>query len=290
MTDEIAHQRGTQIEQHLAWARQRGLRATTLYYRGNVLRGVEQSIGVRLVSATRSEIEAWFASLATSDSTRAVTFSHVKMFYRWAERFELRDDNPTHRLDPPVIRRRLPRPIPDDTLMRVLETADDRIRPWLYLAAYAGLRACEVAQLRAEDVVSGAEPPMLLVTDGKGGKQRLIPLHREVQRVLAESNLPAAGYLFLRVKDSGPARTSGLCDAPHVPPWLVSQMSNRHLRAQKAGATFHALRHRFGTQVYANSLDLRVTQELLGHSSPATTAGYAAWSPARGVAAVTALP
>jgi integrase len=64
--------------------------------------------------------------------------------------------------------------------MRVLETADDRIRPWLYLAAYAGLRACEVAQLRAEDVIRNAEPPMLLVTDGKGGKQRLIALHRSV--------------------------------------------------------------------------------------------------------------
>jgi integrase/recombinase XerC len=55
-------------------------------------------------------------------------------------------------------------------------------------------------------------------------------------------------------------------------------------------ATFHALRHRFGTQVYANSLDLRVTQEILGQSSPATTAGYAAWSPERGIAAVAALP
>jgi hypothetical protein len=77
----------------------------TLYYRGNVLRGVEQSVGVPLVSATRSEIEAWFASLATSESTRAVTFSHVKMFFRWADRFELRDDNP----DPS------PRPASDST-------------------------------------------------------------------------------------------------------------------------------------------------------------------------------
>lgn len=43
-------------------------------------------------------------------------------------------------------------------------------------------------------------------------------------------------------------------------------------------ATAHHLRHWFGTKTYEACRDLRVVQELMGHASPVTTAGYAAWS------------
>jgi len=280
---------GDEIEQHLAWARQRGLRPTTLYYRRNVLRSVELVVGQPLVDATREDLEAWFASLTSSADTRSVMLSHLRMFFAWAERFELITTDPTKRLDAPIRRRRVPRPIDEEALARVLATADDRIRPWLYLAAFAGLRAFEVARLRAEDVLADADPPVLVVADGKGGRQRIVPLHPELARVLGGSALPGRGYLFVRVRESGPKRTSGLCDSEHVPAWLVSQLANRHLRAQNAGATFHALRHLFATKLYANSKDLRVTQEMLGHASPATTAAYTAWSHDRAVAAVCSL-
>jgi integrase len=42
----------------------------------------------------------------------------------------------------------------------------------------------------------------------------------------------------------------------------------------------HQLRHRFGTVAYQLSHDLRLVQELLGHASPQTTAGYTRTSPA----------
>jgi integrase/recombinase XerC len=43
-------------------------------------------------------------------------------------------------------------------------------------------------------------------------------------------------------------------------------------------ATGHQLRHWFGTGIYAATHDIRLTQELLGHQSPNTTAGYVAWA------------
>jgi integrase len=43
-------------------------------------------------------------------------------------------------------------------------------------------------------------------------------------------------------------------------------------------ATAHQLRHWFGTNIYAASRDIRLTQELMGHASPITTAGYVAWA------------
>lgn len=54
--------------------------------------------------------------------------------------------------------------------------------------------------------------------------------------------------------------------------------------------TLHQLRHRFGTGTYHATRDLRVVQELMGHSSPVTTAGYAAFDNPDAVAAVQALP
>ncbi len=56
-------------------------------------------------------------------------------------------------------------------------------------------------------------------------------------------------------------------------------------------ATLHQLRHRFATAAYqAAGGDLRLVQELLGHRSPVTTAGYAAYDQAAAAAAVEAIP
>jgi integrase/recombinase XerC len=207
------------------------------------------------------------------------------MLYRWAKRFDHIDHDPTERLDAPITptspttdRRQRARRRPRDR-----EPADQTVA---IFAAYAGLRAGEIARLRAEDILTHTDPPLLLVVDGKGGKQRLVPLHPGLAAVLATSDLPEHGYLFLRVTEAGPPRTIGLRDTPHVPPQLVSMLANRHLKDRGAGATFHQLRHAFATRLYAACHDLRVTQETLGHSSPATTAGYAAWSPERAAIAV----
>jgi site-specific recombinase XerC len=62
----------------------------------------------------------------------------------------------------------------------------------------------------------------------------------------------------------------------------VSQIVNNWLHAHGIDHTLHTARHYFGTKVYAASSDLRLTQELMGHSNPGTTAGYTAWSPEKG--------
>lgn len=51
----------------------------------------------------------------------------------------------------------------------------------------------------------------------------------------------------------------------------------------------HSLRHWFGSSLYSRTRDLRMCQEMLGHSDPATTAAYCAFNPGDAVAAVTGL-
>lgn len=227
--------------------------------------------------ANEAQLGRWYAGLKMTAEARACELSHIRSFYQWALLEELIDVNPTRRLVRPRLQRRVPRPISERDLAKVLELAPDRVRPWLYLAAYEGLRACEIANLRREDILDTAVPPMLIVTDGKGGKQRLLPLSPVV--VAALSPMPARGWMFLR-EDGQPGPNA---------PWRVSQAANTVLHRLGIRATLHQLRHRFATKVYANSRDIRVTQELMGHANVSTTAGYAAHSPDAALTAVLGL-
>lgn len=267
------------LTRHLDWCRTRNLRPTTLEQRTHVLRRLQRFFAdVEIEDLPEESLVAWYRDLTArvTPGARATELSHVAAYYRWLVRERIRGDDPTARLDRPRLRRRLPRPIADADLSQALAMAPERIRPWLFLAAYGGLRACEIAALRREDVIDQADPPVIIITGGKGDKQRIVPLHPEVLAVLP---LDATGWLFPR-RDGKPGP---------LMPHNVSILSNRALRAVGVTASFHALRHWFITKVYAQSLDLRLTQELAGHSDPATTAGYAAWAQERSAGVVGAL-
>lgn len=224
------------------------------------------------------QLADWYRGLGDrlNAGSRATELSHVVAYYRWLVRAHHRLDDPTAELDRPKVHRRLPRPIADEALALALDGAPERLRPWLFLAAFEGLRACEVANLRREDVLDESHPPVLIVTAGKGDKQRVLPLHESVAAVLP---LERTGWLFPR-RDGRPGPVGAN---------TVSKLSCIYLRSLGVKSTFHALRHWFGTQIYRQSLDLRLTQELMGHSDPATTAGYAAWAPERAAGVVGAL-
>jgi len=81
------------------------------------------------------------------------------------------------------------------------------VRCWLLLAAYQGLRCQENAGLKREDVLY--ELDLLRVVHGKGGKQRLIPLHPEVRR--ATMALPILPCDRLWEPLGGGGRTLLLC-------------------------------------------------------------------------------
>jgi len=81
--------------------------------------------------------------------------------------------------------------------------------------------------------------------------------------------MPKAGWIFLRQRERA-AKGRHCYDAAHE----VSLEMAAYFRRLGISASAHMLRHWLGTSVYASSRDLRVTQELMGHSSPVTTAVY----------------
>lgn len=269
-------------EDHLEYLRLSGATANSIYSRKRALARMAAAIAVPLLSATPADLAAWRASLTVGPDATVAYVSHAKSFYAWCVEQGLVTVNPAARLPVPHLPRRVPRPIAEDDLMYALAAAPRRVRCWLVLAGWCGLRAREIALLRRENVLETSSPPVLIVAADatKGHRERVIPLSAFVLSELAAARLPSSGYVFRRM-DGRPG---------HNEAWLVSQLANRHLHNCGIAATLHQLRHRCGTMAYRASRDLRAVQELLGHQSPSTTAGYAAYDRAALVAAVEALP
>jgi integrase len=268
------------VAAHLEWLRLRGRAVNTIETRRRVLARTTWLIDRPLTEASAEDLLAWRAGLRFSPRTIANYVSHVSQFYVWAAAQGLVPANPAAGLPVPPRARLLPRPIDEEELMAVLPAAPGRIRIWLVLAGWAGLRAVEIAGLRRENVSERGPAPVILVAwnTTKGPDERLVPMSAFVREELVPV-LPRRGWLFPHHSGVGPVR-------PHV----VSHQCNRFLHGCGCGATLHQLRHRFATQTYRYRRDLRVVQDLMGHRDPATTAGYAAYSEPAAAAAVASIP
>ncbi len=265
------------ISMHVDHLSIRGLRPNTIAKRAYHLRRFSREGPNGLVAATTDDVEAWL-SRPISPKSKLLELSHLRAFYRWGiTRGHLTTD-PTIPVVSPRIPRYLPRPIPEDQLRTAVLTAYQPVRLWLVLAGWAGLRACEIAQLRVEAI--HADDRLIIIENGKGGRQDTVPMCDTVLDELASVRLPGSGWCWTMPTDR----------RRHVTPSRVSKLANDYLRALGGGATLHMLRHRFGTEVYRATKDLRVTQEVLRHQSPMTTTLYTKLTAGDRGLAVDALP
>ena len=256
------------VLEHLAWMRLRRLSQATLDLRVVALGSLRRAAGKPPDDCGPADLDRWQRGLAVCDSSRASYVSQVHAYYDWAVEHGRVGVDPSAVLVTPQLPRRVPRPISEADLELAIAAAPPRVLPWLELAAFAGLRAAEVAGLRREQVLDDAAPPVLLVV-GKGRRERVVPLAPRVRAALRRHGMPSAGWVFTRRDGgSGPNR-----------PDMVSALAAKHLHGLGIECSLHALRHRFASQLYQRTHDLRMVQDVLGHQSPATTAGYAKWAP-----------
>lgn len=264
------------IADHLDHIALRGLRPSTIAKRRHHLARFDAAIG--LATATTADVERWLARPLSAKS-RLTELSHLRAFYAWALLRKRLMTDPTATIESPRIPRYLPRPIDATDLRIAVMTARTPIRTWLVLAGWAGLRACEIAQLRVECLRFADR--MIVIEESKGGSPSTVPMHSFVAEELESARLPYSGWCWSMPTD--PRR--------HVTASRVSKLCNDHLRVVGGGATLHQLRHYFATSAYATSGgDLLATKELLRHATVSSTQIYAELNPARRLEVLDAMP
>ena len=213
--------------------------------------------------------------LATSSIARVL--SAVRGLHRFLADEGRTPTDVSRELRPPKIPTRLPKAIPIEDVVAIIEAAgvgDDvialRDRALLELLYATGARVSEAIGLNVDDLVD--EEVVRLF--GKGGKQRIVPVGSYARRAL-DAYLVRGRPELSRRGSATPALFLGARGRR-----LSRQAAWEVIRdaAERAGIAAsvspHTLRHSFATHLLAGGADVRVVQELLGHSSVATTQIY----------------
>jgi integrase len=227
--------------------------------------------GVEPAELTRVQVLAWLGSAERATWTRLKYISWLRAWGRWAGLPELVEG-----IRQPRAPRGVPRPVSEQDLAALLGVCrpGTRRRAWVLLGAWCGLRAHESAKVAAEDLEQLPDGSWLLRVTGKGQQLAVVPCPPVVMAELRPwITRTGTGRLW-------PAASSA----------TVQQAVRQAAARAGVACTSHQLRHRYGTACYSQSRDLLVTQQLMRHASPATTAGYAAVAGDRVHAVVASLP
>ena len=233
---------------------------------------------IALQKLTISDFRAHLAECkrnGLSNGSVARNVSSIRSFFRYISVNYNIQNIAINMITSPKISHSLPKALTQEEANSVLaDTSNTSNLQWVkardisifYLLYGCGLRIGEVISLNGSDIPLSET----IMVDGKGGKQRLIPVLPAVQTAvklyvnLCPFNLADNGPAFLGVRGK------------RLNPGVV-QRTMRKVRAAlqlSDSATPHALRHSFGTHLLINGGDLRSIQELLGHASLSTTQRY----------------
>jgi integrase/recombinase XerD len=270
---------------------ERGLSANTVAaYRRDLARYLDE-IGTRGVTTpegiSQADVSAFARHLRTRPdsplmaSSMARMLSSVRSFHRFLLEEGLTTADVAADVTPPKLASRLPKAITIDQMASVLDAAsgDDlqslRDKALLELLYATGARISEAVGLNVDDVLGSDDGSADVVRlFGKGGKQRIVPLGSFARAAIDAYLVRARPILSVR-GPSTPALFLGLRGqrVSRQNAWLIIRA-----RAEQAKLGIeispHTFRHSFATHLLAGGADVRVVQELLGHSSVATTQIY----------------
>ncbi len=253
---------------------------TVSNYRLDLQRLLQLADGRPWASIGNHDVRRWAGQLhAQGLSGRSLSrlLSAWRGFFVWLGESTAITVNPCQGIRPPRSPRRLPKALTVDESARLLEAPDDgdprleaRDAAMFELFYSSGLRLSELLALdcpAVDDVLHEGEVQVL----GKRNKMRRVPVGRQAQQAMAawlaqRASLAAADEPALFVNQRG-RRLS-----PRGVQLRLAQ------RARRLGLPTHVhphmLRHSFASHVLQSSGDLRAVQEMLGHSSIASTQVY----------------
>jgi len=205
--------------------------------------------------------------------------SCLKNFFKFLVNENFIESNPATNLQTPKREAKIPKFLSEEEIFKLLSTAESdlRLSCMLEILYAAGLRVTELVSLPVSAIQrEGQTLRNYLLVKGKGSKERISPLNKAAISKLLE---------YLKVREDSSGNSTGNS------PWLFSGSSpSKHLTRQgfhkmlkrialkadldPARVHPHVIRHSFATHLLNSGVDLRVLQELLGHSDISTTEIY----------------
>lgn len=248
------------IGAHEAHMRAQGLSERTITARVELLWRLHHHLPYGLAYAATPELEAFLAQAGLTDRerrwsrwTRATYAMHIRGFYRWAAGKVL-DGDPTADMARPRGPKCLPNPVTDDELAAALARSGEPWHTAILLAAYAGLRAHEIARLTRADITEDA-----IRVRGKGDNPEIIDTHP---------------YLWAALRDRPPGPVVTHDGHPVTAKW-ISAHARHHFDAIGLPAVhMHRFRHWFGTTLLDCGASTRTAQKALRHASVMSTEIY----------------
>jgi site-specific recombinase XerD len=242
-----------------------------------------------LLSVSKKDTERyvdWLERLEYAPTTIRRKVMALNAFYGYLVRAGWLEGNPVEGIELPKVRNlRKPVFLEEYEVRKILaclaatshlkgQSPADIIRKmWklvLLILIYCGVRVSELVNIRLEDFVSlNSEDPYLEIIEGKGGKNREVPLHPAVRKALKKwlevRPHTKHNYCFINARTKEPVAVR----------WV--QRLVRRI-ARQAGITKnvtpHSLRHTFATLLLRKGADLADIKDILGHSSIKTTSIY----------------
>lgn len=255
-----------------------GLAERTIVDRAQTVRRVAQRTGVHPLALTERDVVRVLAARGMAPPTRATYYSTLRAWFRWLESRGY-GQGPMRKVARPRVPRTTPRPLTSARLARLLaQPMRRRTRAMVLLGAYQGMRVSEIAAVNARDVDLDTR---LVTVHGKGGVERVLPLHETVTEAAAW--MPARGFWF-------PTYTGNRLGDEHILGRSVSTVIGNVMSRAGIPGTPHALRHWYATELLAQGADVRTVQVLMGHASLATTQVYLDVADPRRAEAVARLP
>ena len=194
----------------------------------------------------------------------------LRGFFKWVTSVGILEKNPAATLEQPKVPQRLPKVVTvkemEDMLHNNLTPLEHVIMELLYSC---GLRVSELVNLKINDIDLASKYVRCF---GKGSKERIIPIG-EMAKLTVKEYLPQRDFLIkkynLNTKRLLILENGRLVTRQDIYTFIHSQgkLINKNISP-------HTLRHSFVTHLLENGADLRIVQELLGHSDVSTTQLY----------------
>ena len=227
-----------------------------------------------ITDITRSDINSYILKLKEEKYTPTSVMRKIasmRGFFKWFCANEYSDKNPILTLEQPKLPKHLPKVMTIEDLNCILNSDLNPTEKVIVEMLYGcGLRVSELANLNTTDIDIRSK---YVKCYGKGSKERLVPFGEKAKAAL-KKYLKQREIIVLENKSEKNKRLLLKNNGKNITRQDIYNFIKKQGEKINKHISPHTLRHSFATHLIENGADLRVVQELLGHSDVSTTQLY----------------